>query len=135
MNRFICFLLYSLALVIAVSGCARTKVDTKLLDRKYQVYEVSVQSFEECGGLWHGSESCIANLKPQVRGVASSLCGKSPESIHSCGERDSDKGRQVFCVVECSKRPNVDESVLKRAERCQKQGGIWINNRCELDIQ
>jgi len=124
-----------LSLALALSGCARSKVQTQLIDRKYQVYEVAMQSFEECGGLWQGSETCVANLRPQIRGVAGSLCGKPPARIHSCATREAAEGRQVYCVVECNQRPDVDDNVLQRAERCQRQGGVWVNDRCELNLQ
>ena len=127
--------LLGLALTLILTSCAKTKVQTKVLDRKYQVYEVALKSFEDCGGLWQGSETCVANLRPQVRAVATSLCGKPPSKIHSCSTREAESGREVYCVVECSELPNVNESVLIKAERCQQQGGVWVNDRCELKLQ
>ena len=132
MNRFLsCCLLIIGSLVIV--SCA-SRADSKLIDKESGTYEVSVQSYQDCGGIWHGKNMCIENLRPQIYSLGSDICGKKPYAIGDCAEREGPDGREVYCVVQCNQPTKVNKSVLQKARLCQEKGGIWIDNRCELDL-
>lgn len=131
-NRLLSFCCLA-ALAILVASCG-TKANSHLIDGKYGLYEVSVQNYGNCGGIWHGKNMCIENLRPQITGLGADICGKTPHAIRDCSERDVEKGREVFCMIECNKPPKVSNSIIRKARLCQERGGIWIENRCEIDL-
>ena len=131
-NRLLslCFLAI-IALLVVSCG---TKANSRLIDSKYGLYEVSVQNYGDCGGIWHGKNMCIENLRPQITSLGADICGKQPNAIRDCAERDGASGREVYCMVECNAPPRVANSVIRKARLCQERGGVWIDNRCELDL-
>ena len=131
-NRLLPFLLLA-AMAVAVASCG-TKANSRAIDGQQGVYEVSVRNYGDCGGIWHGKSMCIENLRPQITSLAADVCGKKPNAVRDCSEREVSEGREVFCTVECNEPPKVSSSVIRKARLCQERGGIWIDDRCEIDL-
>lgn len=112
-------------------------------------WDVAASDYSLCGGSWHSTDDCFKNLMPLIERRSVETCGQKPVRIYNCGHRRPNEAREVGCSVQCKEAPIVqiqepvspaqqtrapNSEILKKAKVCQKKGGVWINDRCQIDI-
>ena len=130
-------------LCIATLAVSCTGVRDRMLSDG-NTWAIWVKDIGECNG-YSSADTCINNLESQVAARGSRICGKDPHRVYGC-VKTSNPG--VECKVQCEPnvrreivepvqpepRKNVGASkdVLKKAKKCQKKGGVWVNNSCQI---
>ena len=112
-------------------------------------WDIAASDYSLCGGTWHSTDDCIKNLIPIIERRAIETCGQKPLRIYNCGHRRPNEAREVACSVQCKEAPKfqIQEPIspsnppkspsaetIKRAKVCQKKGGVWINDTCQIDV-
>mgnify|MGYP003331940847 CR=1 FL=1 len=130
-----------------ILGCWPNQFIQEPIGESGNMFRVGAAEYDLCGGNWHTVEDCINNLRPEIDRRAKEACGKKPLRTFGCGHTSRDgsrKGRFVTCTIQCdqhvkrqiieeNKKPTkIDRDIVKKAKKCQKNGGVWINDICQL---
>lgn len=140
-----------------VAGCATiTPEASKLMT----IQDGAVMAMMDCeklgyvsgnGGIWGGSaglDSAYIDAKNKAvkyAGANAILITNSRENptglvnatVYNCSERKTQRIEVVNQHPSGSPKINhkSDNEIFRKAEACQKQGGVWINDQCVLDIK
>jgi len=132
-----------LLLIILLATVSCTGYREKML-YDGNTWSVWVKDIGECNG-YSSAKTCVAGLIGEVKWRGTHLCGKTPHRIFGCGKTSGDPG--IKCKVQCNStvrrelvepiqpvQQQLTSSIIKKAKRCQKKGGVWISNACHIDV-
>jgi hypothetical protein len=139
------FLLNSIA-------CVSTTVNEEMLpDGNTWKIAVSPGGFPAPCKMTTSVEECIQVAKPTIEQRAREICNGTPNRIFSCLKTVLGGFYAVTCSIKCKEANEVkvlkdeeppvtppsqkDETVFKKAKKCQAKGGIWVNDKCQIEVE
>lgn len=150
-----CKLLTIILIVICLNNCHGTLWNEKLLPDGI-TWRVTVAPEDwpfGCGITKYTAvkDECLGHAKSLINRKAFVLCGKKPERIFACSGTILYPSVGVTCNVRCKKNverkiiqtssketpappPLTRKEKIERAKKCQKKGGVYIEGKCEIEI-